>query len=151
MLCLPACEQAPVRFYKPDEETYFTQICRRMRGAGFWCRVLVVLFTGLCILLLKSLSGVLLCGWLSIDCLCIFLCSGSQGFLFEGQLTVGAEPPPPQWLQSQNLFTSLFRDQVQQMAEREAAVAANGQGIHLYIPIGNMNPRSLLTLVLFWC
>ena len=127
-----------------------------MRGAWFWCRVLVVIVTGLCTLLLNCrvfevLGGHLVCGWLSIDWLCIFLCSGSQGFLFEGQLTVGAEPPPPQWLQSQNLFTSLFRDQLQQMADREAAVPANEQGIYLYIPIGHTNPRYLFTLVLFWC
>ena len=67
---------------RPDEETYFTQICRRMRGAGFWCRVLVVIVTGLCTLLLncrifKVLRGDLVCGWLSIDWLCILLCSGS--------------------------------------------------------------------------
>ena len=110
----------------------------------------------LCTLLLNCrvfevLGGDLVCGWLSIDWLCILLCSGSQSFLFEGQLTVGAKPPPPQWLQSQNLFTSLFRDQLQQMADREAAVPANEQGIYLYIPIGHTNPRYLFTLVLFWC
>jgi hypothetical protein len=42
-------------------------------------------------------------------------------YLFEGQFPVGggAEPPPPQWLQSQNMLTSLIREQVQQMATRE--------------------------------
>jgi len=45
----------------------------------------------------------------------------STSYLFEGQFPVGggAEPPPPQWLQSQNMLTSLIREQVQQMATRE--------------------------------
>lgn len=48
------------------------------------------------------------------------LWSGSQ-YLFEGQFPVlgGPEPPAPQWLQSQNLLTSLIREQAQQMAARE--------------------------------
>jgi E3 ubiquitin-protein ligase AIP2 len=32
----------------------------------------------------------------------------SSGFLFEGQLTVDSEPPPPHWLQAQNAFASLI-------------------------------------------
>lgn len=54
------------------------------------------------------------------------LCSGTSGYLYEGQFPVGgaAEPPLPQWLQSQNFLTSLIRDQVQQMAAREEAASA---------------------------
>lgn len=49
----------------------------------------------------------------------------TPAYLFEGQFPVGggAEPPPPQWLQSQNLLTSLIREQVQQMAAREESAS----------------------------
>ncbi|KAG0612737.1 hypothetical protein M758_6G048500 [Ceratodon purpureus] len=49
----------------------------------------------------------------------------STPYLFEGQFPVGggAEPPRPQWLQSQNMLASLIREQVQHMHARDEAAS----------------------------
>lgn len=49
----------------------------------------------------------------------VFQPPGSERFLFEGQLTVGEEPPLPQWLQRQRALINSMREQV--LLERDSA------------------------------
>ncbi|CAK9232335.1 unnamed protein product [Sphagnum troendelagicum] len=50
----------------------------------------------------------------------------SSGFLFEGQLTVDSEPPPPHWLQAQNAFASLIKEIAAQQLRDEIQAIING-------------------------